>query len=117
MESKPAAPREPTPDRPVMHDVARLAGVSHQTVSRVINGHPHVREATRLRVLRAMQQLDYRPNALARGLVTRRSRTIGVLGFDADLYGPSSTLLGIQRAAQEQQYAINVVTLSEKDTT
>jgi LacI family transcriptional regulator len=100
-----------------MHDVARLAGVSHQTVSRVINGHPHVREATRARVRQAMRQLDYRPNALARGLATRRSRTIGVLSFDADLYGPSSTLLGIQRAAREEQYAISVVALSEQDTT
>jgi LacI family transcriptional regulator len=109
--------REPKPARAVMHDVARLAGVSHQTVSRVINGHPHVREATRARVLQAMRQLDYRPNALARGLATRRSRTIGVLSFDADLYGPSSTLLGIQRAAQEEQYAISVVALSEQDTT
>jgi DNA-binding LacI/PurR family transcriptional regulator len=117
MKHNPAAAREPAPGRAVMHDVARLAGVSHQTVSRVINGHPNVREATRMRVLRAMQQLDYRPNALARGLATRRSRTIGVLGFDAELYGPSSTLLGIQRAAQEQEYAVTVVTLSEKDTT
>jgi LacI family transcriptional regulator len=64
-----------------------------------------------------MRQLDYRPNALARGLATRRSRTIGVLGFDAELYGPSSTLLGIQRAAQQEDYAVNVVTLSEKDAT
>jgi LacI family transcriptional regulator len=76
-----------------------------------------VREATRARVLQAMRQLDYRPNALARGLATRRSRTIGVLSFDADLYGPSSTLLGIQRAAREEQYAISVVALSEQDTT
>jgi len=70
-----------------------------------------------MRVLRAIEQLDYRPNALARGLATRRSCTIGVLGFDAELYGPSSTLLGIQRAAQEQDYAINVATVSERDTT
>ena len=117
MKHNPATAHEPAPGRAVMHDVARLAGVSHQTVSRVINGHPNVREATRMRVLRAMQQLDYRPNALARGLATRRSRTIGVLGFDAELYGPSSTLLGIQRAAQEQEYAVTVVTLSEKDAT
>lgn len=117
MKHNPATAREPEPRRAVMHDVARLAGVSHQTVSRVINGHPNVREATRTRVLRAMQQLDYRPNALARGLATRRSRTIGVLGFDAELYGPSSTLLGIQRAAQEQEYSVTLVTLSEKDAT
>lgn len=117
MERSRAVARESAPGRAVMHDVARLAGVSHQTVSRVINGHPNVRAATRDRVLRAMQQLDYRPNALARGLATRRSRAIGVLGFDAELYGPSSTLLGIQRAAQEQDYAINVVTVAERDTT
>jgi len=117
MKRNPAAGPERVPGRAVMHDVARLAGVSHQTVSRVVNGHPSVREATRMRVMRAMQQLDYRPNALARGLATRRSRTIGVLGFDAELYGPSSTLLGIQRAAQEQDYAVTVVTLSEKDAT
>ncbi|HKE67179.1 MAG TPA: LacI family DNA-binding transcriptional regulator [Micromonosporaceae bacterium] len=117
MDSSRTVAREAAPGRAVMHDVARLAGVSHQTVSRVINGHPNVRESTRVRVLRAMRQLDYRPNALARGLATRRSRTIGVLGFDAELYGPSSTLLGIQRAAQEEDYAVNVVTLSEKDAT
>ncbi|MBO0867438.1 MAG: LacI family DNA-binding transcriptional regulator [Micromonosporaceae bacterium] len=98
-----------------MHDVARLAGVSHQTVSRVLNGHPHVRETTRERVMQAVRQLNYRPNALARGLVSKRSRSIGVLSFDASLYGPSSALLGIQRAAQEQRYAVTVVTLSQQD--
>ncbi len=51
--------------RSVMHDVARLAGVSHQTVSRVLNGHPHVSSATRARVVAAMRELDYRPNAFA----------------------------------------------------
>ena len=69
---------EPVGRPAVMHDVARLAGVSHQTVSRVLNGHPNVRPATRDRVVKAIRQLNYRPNALARGLVTRRSRTIGV---------------------------------------
>ena len=58
----------------VMYDVARLAGVSHQTVSRVINGSEHVRAETRDRVLAAMRQLDYRPNSQARALVTAARR-------------------------------------------
>ena len=58
----------------VMTDVAKLAGVSHQTVSRVLNGSPQVRAATRERVLVAMRELDYRPNSAARALVTGRSR-------------------------------------------
>jgi LacI family transcriptional regulator len=80
-----------------MADVARLAGVSHQTVSRVINGHPSVRPDTRERVLRAMRELDYRPNAMARGLASRRSGVLGVVSFDTILFGPASTLLGIER--------------------
>ena len=80
----------------VMSDVARLAGVSHQTVSRVINDSEHVREETRERVLRAMRQLDYRPNSVARALVTGRSNTLGVVSFDTTLYGPASTLYGIE---------------------
>lgn len=103
----------PAIGRSVMHDVARLAGVSHQTVSRVINNHPNVSDPTRQRVVEAMHRLNYRPNALARGLVTRRSRTIGVLGFDTNLHGPSSILLGVQRAAQEARYAVTVAMLSE----
>ena len=55
--------------QPVMADVARLAGVSHQTVSRVLNDNPHVREETRERVLSAIRELDYRPNSAARTLV------------------------------------------------
>ena len=57
---------------PVMADVARLAGVSHQTVSRVLNEHPNVRPLTREKVLAAIRELAYRPNAAARTLVTRR---------------------------------------------
>src|SRR5262245_6698032 len=66
----------------VMGDVAKLAGVSLQTVSRVINDSPHVREATRERVQDAMRKLEYRPNPVARALVTGRSRTLGVVSFD-----------------------------------
>ncbi|MBV9803477.1 MAG: LacI family DNA-binding transcriptional regulator [Solirubrobacterales bacterium] len=96
---------------PVMSDVGRLAGVSHQTVSRVINGSPHVRPETRERVMAAMQELGYRPNPVARALVTGRSKTLGVVSFDTTLYGPASTLFGIERAAHESGYFIIVASL------
>ena len=63
---------------PVMADVAKLAGVSHQTVSRVVNGSDHVKDDTIKRVLDAMQKLDYRPNPVARALATGKSKTLGV---------------------------------------
>ncbi len=94
-----------------MSDVAKLAGVSHQTVSRVVNGSTHVRTSTRERVLEAMQELGYQPNSVARALATGRSRTFGVVSFDTTLYGPASTLLGIERAAHEAGYFISVASL------
>ena len=94
-----------------MADVGRLAGVSHQTVSRVINGSPHVREETRARVIAAMRELDYYPNSVARALVTGRTNTLGVVSFDTTLYGPASTLFGIERAAHEAGYFIIVASL------
>ncbi|MEE6307853.1 LacI family DNA-binding transcriptional regulator [Plantactinospora veratri] len=99
----------------VMTDVARLAGVSHQTVSRVINGHPRVRPETRDRVVRAMAELSYRPNAMARALASRRSRVLGVVSFDTILFGPASTLLGIERAARAAGYGVSIVTLEKVD--
>jgi DNA-binding LacI/PurR family transcriptional regulator len=101
------------PRAPVMSDVGRLAGVSHQTVSRVINGSPHVRPETRDRVVAAMQELGYRPNPVARALVTGRSKTLGVVSFDTTLYGPASTLFGIERAAHEAGYFMIVASLEE----
>ena len=106
---------EPAARPAIMHDVARLAGVSHQTVSRVLNGHPNVRPDTRERVLQAIRQLNYRPNALARGLVTRRSRTIGVISFDTRLFGPASTLLAIEHAARVAGYAVTISSLADLD--
>lgn len=90
----------------VMADVARLAGVSHQTVSRVINGSSRVAPATRERVQQAMRMLDYRPSSVARALVTGRSKTVGVVGFNTTLYGPATVLLGIERAAHECDYIV-----------
>jgi DNA-binding LacI/PurR family transcriptional regulator len=91
-----------------MADVAQLAGVSHQTVSRVLHDSPHVRPDTRQRVLSAMRQLDYRPNTVAQALVTGRSRTLGVVSFDTTLYGPASTLLGIEQAAHDAAYGVSI---------
>lgn len=103
----PARPRRPA----VMADVGRLARVSHQTVSRVINGSRHVSPATRERVLEAMRELGYRPNPIARALVTGRSRTLGVVSFDTTLFGPASTLFAIERAAHEAGYFIIIASL------
>ena len=73
--------------RPAMTDVGRLAGVSAQTVSRVINDRPGVHPATRERVLLAVRQLGFRPNSTARALVTGRSGVLGIACFDPTLYG------------------------------
>ena len=99
----------------VITDVAKLAGVSHQTVSRVLNGSPQVRPATRERVLVAMQELDYHPNSAARTLATGRSRTLGVVSFDTTLYGPASTLYAIERAAHDAGYFITIMSLEALD--
>src|SRR5581483_2259151 len=99
----------------VMSDVGELAGVSHQTVSRVINGSPHVRPETRQKVLAAMRELGYTPNSVARALVTGRSNMLGVISFDTTLYGPASTLFGIERAAHEAGYFIIVASLKALD--
>ncbi|MEU7894495.1 LacI family DNA-binding transcriptional regulator [Nonomuraea sp. NPDC049152] len=98
-----------------MSDVARLAGVSHQTVSRVLNDHPNVREQTRARVLAAIDELGYRRNLVARALVTSRSRTLGVVSFDTTLYGPASTIYGIEQAARTAGYFVSIVSLKSLD--
>jgi DNA-binding LacI/PurR family transcriptional regulator len=99
--------------RPTMVDVARLAGLSHQTVSRVLNDQPGVIPATRERVLAAIEELGYRRNAFARALVTSRTRLLGVVVFGTSWYGPAGTLHGIQKAAREAKYFVTVVDLDK----
>ena len=89
-------------------DVARLAGVSHQTVSRVLNEHPNVSEQTRLKVRAAIADLGYRPNRTARALVTGTSKVIGVVAPNTALYGPASMLAAFEQAAQQSGFAVNV---------
>ncbi|KQU31149.1 MULTISPECIES: LacI family DNA-binding transcriptional regulator [unclassified Rhodococcus (in: high G+C Gram-positive bacteria)] len=97
---------------PVMADVARLAGVSHQTVSRVINGQNNLRPETRERVQRAIDQLGYRPNRAARALVTKRSATIGIIGSKLGFWGPSTTHRTVQSAAREAGFSVSAVSLT-----
>jgi DNA-binding LacI/PurR family transcriptional regulator len=85
-----------------VREVAALAGVSTQTVSRVINDHPSIRDETRERVRQAMDTLGYRVNNAARSLGTRRSRTIGVIASDATLYGPSMGIAALEAAARRE---------------
>ncbi len=98
-----------------MSDVAAVAAVSHQTVSRVLNGHPSVRPDTRERVTAAISQLGYRRNSAARALVTRRTGTIGVLTTGSALYGPTSTLMALEEAAREAGYFVSVATIRQFD--
>ncbi|WP_394554723.1 LacI family DNA-binding transcriptional regulator [Agromyces sp. MMS24-JH15] len=96
---------------PSIRDVARLAGVSHQTVSRVLNHHPSIRPETKQRVLEVMAELQYTPNRAARALVTSRSRTFGVLTAESTRaqYGPSTSIAAIERAAREAGYWVSTV--------
>jgi DNA-binding LacI/PurR family transcriptional regulator len=96
----------------VLGDVAALAGVSAMTVSRVLNAPDRVRAQTRARVLAAVRELDYRPNSAARQLVTGRSGVLGVVSIDTTLYGPASTLFGIEQAARLNGYTVSIASLS-----
>ncbi|MFB9716361.1 LacI family DNA-binding transcriptional regulator [Arthrobacter methylotrophus] len=97
---------------PAMLDVARVSGVSAQTVSRVLSNHPNVQEGTRDRVLQAVEQLGYRRNNTARALVTGLSHTIGLVSLATNYYSRSSLALGIELEARESGYAVNSVTAS-----
>jgi DNA-binding LacI/PurR family transcriptional regulator len=100
---------------PAMTDVARLAGVSHQTVSRVLNDHPNVKEQTRMRVRAAIAELGYRPNRAARALVTGRSQLIGVVARNSTLFGPATMLSEFEQAAADAGFAVSVGSVRELD--
>jgi DNA-binding LacI/PurR family transcriptional regulator len=90
-----------------VRDVAALAGVSRQTVSRVLNDNPEVAAGTRERVTAAMAELGYRVNNAARALGTRRSRTLGVLASNAEQYGPSRSIAAIEASARAAGYWVS----------
>lgn len=94
--------------QPGMVDVARLAGVSHVTVSRVLNGYPPVRPETRDRVQAAIDQLGYRRNSIARALKSGRSGSIGVVIAGSELFELPKVLLGIESEAKGAGYWVNL---------
>lgn len=98
---------------PGMQDVARAAGVSHQTVSRVLNGHSRVRPETRQRVLAVIAELGYRRNSAARALVTSRSGTIGLLTPRSALHGPVATMVSVEEAARQAGLFVSVASLTD----
>ncbi|RSM51504.1 transcriptional regulator [Actinoplanes sp. ATCC 53533] len=109
------ASRPARPARASSTDVARLAGVSQKTVSRVMNEEPHVKDDVRRRVLQAAAELGYRRNNAARTLLSGRSRRIGVVALGSALYGPSSLLVALERAAHSTGYALSLANTFEDD--
>lgn len=89
-----------------LYDVARLAGVSYQTVSRVVNNQPRVSPVTRERVLDVIERLNYRPSYAAQRLAANRSRTLAIITFGVGNYGPSDMLLNMETAAHEAGYEL-----------
>ncbi|GAA2273838.1 LacI family DNA-binding transcriptional regulator [Glycomyces scopariae] len=102
-------------DKPNIRQVARLAGVSHMTVSRVLNNYPHIKESTKRRVLEVIEELDYRPNMAARALATQKSQRIGVLVESAVEFGPTSTLRALEYTARAAGYAVSSIALSDDE--
>ncbi len=100
-----------------LQDVARLAGVSTKTVSRVVNDQGEISESTRQRVQAAIEQLGYRPNITARNLVSGRSDTLAVMASGLEYYGPSHTLVGIEQQSYDLGYSLLLSLLPRPDDT
>ena len=103
--------------RPTLYDVAALAGVSHQTVSRLVKGHTNIGPELRTRVELAIATLDYRPNMVARSLATSRSNRIGCLFFDRfDEVGPTRIAQAASDRAREAGYFLDIVAMDPRDS-
>jgi LacI family transcriptional regulator len=105
----------PRAGRATIRQVATAAGVSTQTVSRVINDRPDVSHETRRRVQDVIDNLGYRPSALARSLVHRRTNTLAVVAWGIEYFGPSRTLIGIEQQAAALGYSLFLNLLSQPD--
>lgn len=98
-----------------IYDVAREAGVSMATVSRVVNGNPNVKPTTRKKVLDVIERLDYRPNAVARGLASKKTTTVGVIIPDVTNLYFSSLARGIDDIAAMYKYNIILANSDENE--
>lgn len=96
------------PKQITIRQVAQQAGVSTQTVSRVLNDRPDVAPETRQRVQAVIDRLGYKPSAIARSLIRRRSQTLGVVIAELGQYGPMRRLVGIEQAANELGYSLHL---------
>lgn len=100
--------------KPTIRDVSRRANVSVATVSRVLNNQPGFSEETRQKVLRAIRELGYQPNQVARGLVSRKTRTIGVLFPVVSSMFSAALLQGIEAEANRRDYGVIVCNMGDK---
>ena len=103
------------PKAATIYDVAQTAGVSHQTVSRFLRGFEGIRPETRERVIRALDELGYRPNQAARSLKSGQSHRIGALTHEISLVGPSRIVEGASVAAREAGYVLDIVSLDSRN--
>ncbi|GLI26380.1 LacI family transcriptional regulator [Agromyces rhizosphaerae] len=103
------------PKPPVIADVARLAGVSVPTVSRVLTGAARVRPEKEQLVLDAIAKLNYRPSATARALVSRQSRTIAIVAGNTSQYGYAETIRGIEEEARADGYTVTITVVESVD--
>src|SRR5579884_4546620 len=97
-----------------IRDVAKAAGVSYQTVSRVINGNSYVRDSTRDRVQAAIAELGFRPNSAARALASGENRSLTVVTSNTTLYGYAATLQGIEEAARAEEFSVGICVLESE---
>ena len=108
------APAHPSrPRKPNISDVAQVAGVSYQTVSRVLNNAPDVSAATRERVQQIIKDMGYRRSRAATALSTSRSTAIGILTDGSPRFGPVGTLMALEKVARQKGYFTTVVTAEE----
>ncbi|WP_422070665.1 LacI family DNA-binding transcriptional regulator [Streptomyces hoynatensis] len=98
-----------------IRDVANAAGVSHQTVSRVINGHPRVRPATRARVEAVIAELGFRRSVAAHALASGRTRSVTVLTANTTHYGRAALLRGVEEAARAASYAVGICVVESEE--
>jgi DNA-binding LacI/PurR family transcriptional regulator len=109
------APGASRPSRAAtIYDVARSAGVSHQTVSRFLQGYEGIRPNTRQKVEQALDELGYRPNLTARSLKSGESQRIGALTHEISQVGPARIVEGASAAAREAGYVLDIVSLDTR---